>query len=130
MENNKKVTYTLDQRIINIIERRAYLSDIPQSRWLSDCIQLGFQMMVDDYNDNDKQPLVGAKRKRPNTIAKTFTLPMDVITTLNWFSEKLGMKKSHLIIGCVLNYEGAESEKLSQQIKKLMDSFEDNYFLQ
>lgn len=36
MGNYKKVTYTLDQRIINIIERRAYLSDKSQSRWLSD----------------------------------------------------------------------------------------------
>jgi hypothetical protein len=127
MDNKKKVTYTLDQRIINIIENRSYLSDQSQSRWLSNCIQLGFQMMVDDYNENDKQPLVGAKRKRPNTIPKTFTLPMDVITTLNWFSEKLVMKKSHLVIGCVLNFEKMESEKLSQQIKELMDSVEDSY---
>ena len=127
MENNKKVTYTLDQRIINIIENRSYLSDQSQSRWLSNCIQLGFQMMVDDYCDNDKQPLVGAKRKRPNTIAKTFTLPTDVITTLNWFSEKLGMKKSHLVIGAVLNYERLESEKLSQQIDELMASAFEEY---
>jgi len=34
------------------------------------------------------------------------------------------MKKSHLVIGCVLNYEKMESEKLSQQIKELMDSAE------
>jgi len=119
---NKKVTYTLGQRVINIIERRSYLSDISQSQWLSNCIQLGFQMMVDDYKDNNEQPLVGSKKKRLNTIPKTFNLPMDVITTLNWFSEKLGMKKSHLVIGCVLNFERAESEKLSQQIKELMDS--------
>ncbi|GEM_PF-1362907 len=126
MVNYKKVTYTLDQRIINIIERRSYLTDHSQSRWLSNCIQLGFQMMVDDYNDNNEQPLVGSKKKRLNTVPKTFTLPTDVITTLNWFSEKLGMKKSHLVIGCVLNYEKMESEKLSQQIDELMDSAEEH----
>jgi len=129
MDNNKKVTYTLDQRIINIIERRSFLSDQSQSRWLSNCIQLGFQMMVDDYYDNNEQPLVGAKKKRLNTIPKTFTLPTDVINTLSWFSKKLGIKKSHLVIGCVLSYEKMESEKLSEQIKELMGSVVESYDL-
>ena len=122
MVNHKKVTYTLDRRVINIIERRAFLSDFSQSRWLSNCIQLGFEIMVDDYYDNDKQPLVGAKHKRRYTTPKTFTLPIDVINTLSWFSEKLGMKKSHLVVGSVFNFERAESEKLSQQITELMAS--------
>ncbi len=78
--------------------------------------------MVDDYYDNNKQPLVGAKRKRHHTTPKTFTLPIDVINTLSWFSEKLGMKKSHLVVGSVLNFERAESEKLSNQIQQLMQS--------
>jgi len=124
MVNHKKVTYTLDQRVINIIERRSFLSDLSQSRWLSNCIQLGFQMMVDDYYDNGEQPLVGCDRKRPHTIPKTFTLPIDVINALSWFSDKLGMKKSHLVIGCVLNFDRTESEKLSHQIEQLMNSIE------
>jgi hypothetical protein len=129
MVNHKKVTYTLDQRVINIIERRSYLTDLSQSRWLSNCIQLGLEMMVDDYYDNDKKPLVGAKRKRPNSIPKTFTLPKGIINTLSWFSEKLDVKKSHLVIGCVLNFEKIESEKLYLQIDELMKSVVDSYDL-
>ncbi|MCN4144008.1 MAG: hypothetical protein LC437_02720 [Thiohalomonas sp.] len=127
MVNHKKVTYTLDQRVINIIERKSYLTDLSQSRWLSNSIQLGFEMMVDDYYDNDKKPLVGAKRKRPNTIPKTFTLPTDVVTTLNWFSEKLGMKKNHLVSASILNFEKTEEEKLDKKIDDLMKSVEEAY---
>jgi len=116
MVNNKKVTYTLDQNVINIIERRSYISNISQSRWLSNCIQLvGYQMMVND----DDSTLV-RERNRPNSIPKTYTLPKDVINILSWFSEKLGIKKSHLIIRCVLNFEKMESENASQRIKELM----------
>lgn len=81
--------------------------------------------MVDDDYDNNEQPLVGAKRKRLNTIAKTFTLPMDVITTLSWFSEKLGMKKSHLVVGCVLDIEKIQLEELFKEMKELRESVED-----
>lgn len=127
MVNHKKVTYTLEQRVINIIERRSFLSNISQSRWLSNCIMLGFEMMVDDYYDNNKQPLVGAPSKRRHTIAKTFTLPSDVVTSLNWFSEKLGMKKSHLVTASVLSFEKMEEQKLRQHIDELMANFMATY---
>ncbi len=124
MVKHKKVTYTLNKRAINTIERCSFLSDVPMSKFVSHCIELSYEMMIDDYYDNDKQPLVGAKKKRSNTIAKTFTLPIDVIRILEFFSDKLGMKKSHLVSASILNYEQMESEKLSQQIKELMDSAE------
>ena len=126
MNGHKKVTYTLSQRVINIIERGSFLSDLPMSRWLSNCIQYGYSMMVDDYYDNGKQPLVGLQRKRSGTIPKTFTLPTDVVETLCWFSEKLQMKKSHIVAAAVLNYQRAESERLSLQIKELMESAEND----
>jgi hypothetical protein len=127
MVNHKKVTYTLDQRVINIIERRSFLDDLSQSRWLSNCIQLGFEMMADDYYGNDFKSLVGAKRKRPKTIPKTFTLPLDVVTTLNWFSDKLVVKKSHLVIGCVLNHEKIVFEELYKKIDCLTDDCIESY---
>ena len=130
MVNHKKVTYTLSQRAINIIERRSFLSNQSQSRWLSQCIQLGFEMMVDDYYDNNKQPLVGAPSKRRHTIPKTFTLPSDVVTSLNWFSEKLGMKKSHLVTASVLSFEKMEEEKLRNHIDELMNNFIAKYSTQ
>ena len=49
-----------------------------------------------------------------------FTLPIDVVDTLSWFSQQLDVKKSHLVRCCILDFERKESEKLSQQIEELM----------
>ena len=120
MKKHKKVTYTLNRDIINMIDRGSFIETIPKSTYLSLCIQSGYEMMLEDYNDNDKKPLVGVARKRKGTIPKTFTLPIDVADTLSWFSHKLDVKKSHLVRCCILDFEKKESEKLSQQIEELM----------
>jgi hypothetical protein len=124
MKQHKKCTYTLDRRVINIIERRSFLCDISKSKLVSNCIELGYQMMVNDYYDNDKQPLVGVKKKRRNTTPITLSLGVDVLRNLEWFSDKLGMKKSHLVSASIINYEQIESDKLEKQIDKLMKSVE------
>jgi hypothetical protein len=103
-----------------MIDRGSFIETIPKSTYLSLCIQCGYEMMLEDYNDNDKKPLVGIARKRKDTIPKTFTLPIDVVDTLSWFSHKLDVKKSHLVRCCILDFERKESEKLSQQIEELM----------
>ncbi|WP_394707256.1 hypothetical protein [uncultured Desulfobacter sp.] len=87
-------------------------------------------MMMDEYNENNKKPLVGAPIRRHHTIPKTFTLPLDVINTLSWFSDKLGIKKSHLVVGSVLNFEKMEEAKFYQyrNIDDLMNAFVETYF--
>jgi hypothetical protein len=124
MKQHRKVTYTLDKGIIDIIEKRSFLGDISMSKFVSNCIVLGYEMMIDGYYENNKQQLVGVIRKRRNTIPKTFTLPIDVIDTLNFFSDKLDVKKSHLVRCCIRNFEIEESERLSKQIDELMKSVE------
>ena len=124
MKQHKKVTYTLDQRTIGIISRYSFLDDISKSKFVSICVQLSYEMMIDDDDDDDKEQFNGVKKKRKNTTPITFTLPIDVLRNLDWFSGKLDMKKSHLVSASILNYEQKESEKLSQKIDDLMRSSE------
>ena len=118
MNNHKKVTYTLPYAIIQTIEKRSFLSDSTMSRWLSDCIQNGYEMMLDGLYD--KQPLVGFRRRRNGTIPKTFTVPIKVVDTLKWFSKTLNVKISHLVTICVLNSECGNSDGKSYQLKDLL----------
>ena len=120
---NKKVTYTLPNFIIKSIEKRSFLADVPMSRLVSESIQNGYEMMVDGYYDNDKQPLVGIRRRRNGTIPKTFTVPIKVFETLSWFSKALNVRNSHLVTICVLNSEfgDLEGEQRLEDLIKIAD---------
>jgi hypothetical protein len=120
MIKNKKVAYTLDQKVIDIINEMSIVEKKSKSKCLADCIKRGYGTMLEDYYDNDEKPYnYTTGKRRKNTIAKTFTLPIYIVNDLDWFSKKLGMKKSHLIIFCVLNYERPKSNL--DQIDKIMD---------
>lgn len=130
MIKHKKVTYTLDRRSIDIIERRSFLEEISKSKLLSQCIQSGYELMIEEYYEYDNQPRIGVLKKFKNTIPKTFSLPTDVEAVLSYFSEELNLKKSHLVIGCIENFDRIESQKLSQQIDDLMKFVTvDNYYI-
>ena len=120
MNNHKKVTYTLPKAIINTVEKRSFLAEITMSRWLSNCIQIGYEMMIDGYYDNNKQQMEGVKKKRIGAIPKTFTVPIKVANTLKWFSQTLDIKTSHLVTLCVLNSENYRSEGKSLRMEELM----------
>jgi hypothetical protein len=120
MNNHKKVTYTLPYAIIQTIEKRSFLSDSTMSRWLSDCIQNGYEMMIDGYYDNDKQPLMGIRRKLKRTVPKTFSIPNNVFETLSWFSKTLNIRTSHLVTVCVLDFDNRNSEGKSLRMEELM----------
>ena len=89
------------------------------SRWLSDCIQNGYEMMLDGYYNNGKQPLVGIRRRRNGTIPKTFTVPIKAADTLSCFSKTLNVRTSHLVTVCVLNSECGDLEG-KQRLEDLM----------
>jgi hypothetical protein len=120
---NKKVTYTLPTGIINTIEKRSFLADVPMSRLVSESIQNGYEMMVDGYYDNGKRPLVGIRRRRNGTIPKTFTVPIKVFETLSWFSKALNVRNSHLVTVCVLNSElgNLEGKQRLEDLIKMAD---------
>lgn len=145
MINHKKVTYTLQKEIIDIIEKRSCLEKIPQSKLLSTYVQSGYEMLLEECDENNSGLISEFPKKIFNTIPKTFTLPIDVENTLTWFSNKLLIKKSHLVKACVKNYERMEKEKeqqkiseyiikikesdLNEQIDELMKLVEQTYFI-
>lgn len=131
MIKHKKVTYTLEKGIIDFIENKSDSLGISKSKLISLYIQSGYDLMVDEYYDNGCKPLVDVRKKRNNTIPKTFTLPIDVESTLSWFSKKLGVKKSHLVMGCIVDFEREfqrkEREKTSQIIDDLVKIVDESY---
>lgn len=118
MKNHKKVTYTLQKEIIDIIEKRSRLKKLPQSKLLSIYIQSGYEMLLEECDENDSESISKLPKKIFNTIPKTYTLPIDVENTLTWFSNKLLIKKSHLVKCCIKNYELMEKEKEQQRISE------------
>ena len=118
MKNHKKVTYTLQKEIIDIIEKKSHLEKIPQSKLLSIYIQSGYEMLLEECDENDRKLISKLPKKIFNTTPKTFTLPIDVENTLTWFSNKLLIKKSHLVKCCIKNYEFMEKEKEQQRISE------------
>ena len=131
MIKHKKVTYTIDRRSIAILEKRSFLEEISKSKLLSQCIQSGYELMIEEYYEYDNQPRIDqCLKKRSGTIPKTFNLPIEVEAVLSWFSEELNLKKSHLVIGCIINFDREESKKLSQQIDEMMKFVTvDNYYI-
>jgi hypothetical protein len=131
MIKHKKVTYTLEKGIIDFIENKSIRLGISKSKLISFYIQSGYDLLVDEYYENECKPLIGVRKKRDNTIPKTFTLPIDVENTLSWFSEKLGLKKSHLVLGCIVDYEidskRKEDDKISHIIGDLMKIVDESY---
>lgn len=118
MKNHKKVTYTLQKEIIDIIEKRSRLKKLPQSKLLSIYIQSGYEMLLEECDENNNELISKLPKKIFNTTPKTYTLPIDVENTLTWFSNKLLIKKSHLVKCCIKNYELMEKEKEQQRISE------------
>ena len=127
--HHKKVTYTLKPSVIEMIERRSLLTNISKSKLVSHYIVSGFDMMVDEYYENNKQPLNVVKKMNDN-IPMTFTISTDILDVIDFFSDKLDVKKSHLVMSCVVNFERElkkrEEEKLNQQIYELMELVEES----
>ena len=124
MKNHKKVTYTLQKEIIDIIEKKSHLEKIPQSKLLSIYIQSGYEMLLEECDGNNRELISKLPKKIFNTTPKTFTLPIDVENTLTWFSNKLLIKKSHLVKCCIKNYERMEKEKQQQELSEFVSKIE------
>ena len=127
MKKHKKVCYTFEKSIIDVIENRSRLENIPKSKILLFYIQSGYEMIYEEFENSDGKP-IKTIRKRKNTIPKNYTLPLDCLEVIDFFSEKLDVKKSHLVMSCVVNFERElkrkENEKLTKDIDDLMDEME------
>jgi len=120
MIKSKKVAYTLSPEVLDLIAENSALEKKTKSKYLANCIKRAYGTMLEDYYDNDEKPYsYTTGKRRKNTIRKTFTLPINIVNDLDFFSKKLGIKKSHLILFCVLNFERPKSNL--DQIDKIMD---------
>jgi hypothetical protein len=122
MGNHKKVTYTLDRDVVDYLKIRSRSLCITHSTYVAQSIQMGYEMMMEAYDENYRQPTVGVVRKRPQTIPITVSLPNDVVETLNGFSQILNIKKSHLVWCCVRNRQIEEAEPFYQLVREFMTS--------
>lgn len=133
MKTHRKVTYRFNQSIIDAIRDRAMIENITRSELLAFYIQQGYALMLEEFDESGGKPIPSI-RKRSNTIPKTYTLPIEVEQTLSWFSQKLDVKKSHLVMAVVIDFERKmaelEQKKLDAQIDELMKLAEEEYHLE
>ena len=84
-------------------------------------------LMADEYEESAGNP-IKVKGKKFGTKPKTFTLPIEVESTMSWFANALGLKKSHLVSVLIEHYlreeQRKEDEKISKEIQELMDIIE------
>ena len=133
MKTHRKVTYRFNQSIIDAIRDRAMIENITRSELLAFYIQQGYALMLEEFDESGGKPIPSI-RKRSNTIPKTYTLPIEVEQTLSCFSQKLDVKKSHLVMALVIDFERKmaelEQKKLDAQIDELMKLAEEEYHLE
>ena len=77
---------------------------------------------MEEYYRTNQEPMLDAPKKRFNTFAKTYSLPIDVENKLTWFSDKFLLKKSHLIRACYIYYIYKEEEKKNKEFQEKMHS--------
>jgi hypothetical protein len=122
MEIRRKVTYTLDRDIIDHIRIQSRSLNISHSGYVAQSILMGLEMMMEGYDENNQQPIIGVVRKRPHTIPITLTLPIEVADALNGFSHILNVKKSHLVRCCIRNREIEDEEPFFRLVREFMAS--------
>jgi len=88
--------------------------------------------MADEYSESGGKP-IKSLTKRFGAVPKTFTLPIGVVEILNWFSDMLSVKRSHLVSALIVDFESEmkrkEDEKISQQIDALMKIVDESYHI-
>lgn len=103
MRTHKKVTYTLPKDIIVSIEVELLMKqsvgvEKSKSSIIKDCLLQSFGLFESELVEYGKKEFENIPKKFPNTIPKTYTLPIEMVERLDYYSKELGIKKSHLIL--------------------------------
>ncbi len=53
---SKKACYTLDQKVIDILNEMSFVEKKSKSLCMVDCIKRAYGSMLEDYYENDKKP--------------------------------------------------------------------------
>jgi predicted DNA-binding protein YlxM (UPF0122 family) len=108
MKKHKKVTYSLSLEVITIINVK-YLKElsignhISKSSIIRKSIEDSFKVFEEELKNWDTKK--NYRKRLFNTIPKTFSLPFEIDEKLNYYSKKLKVKKSHLVIYSIILQE-------------------------
>ena len=104
MKTHKKVTYRLSENQlleINIVKlmKSIELNGVKttKSSIIKDCLLNSFGLFEKELVENGGKPFDKIPKKFSDSIPLTITLPFEVVDELDYYSTKLGIKKSHLV---------------------------------
>ena len=111
MNTHKKCTFTLKESTLIDIDIMKLMelvggTDVSKFSIINDCLLKSFGLFESELVEYGKSHFKGSPKKYFNTKPITVTLPFEIVDSLDFYSKKLGIKKSHLVmIGIVLNRE-------------------------
>ena len=104
MKTHKKVTYRLSENQLLEIDILMLMKSVKpkngittKSSIIKDCLLNSFGLFERELVENGGKPLSGFPKKFSDSIPITITLPFEVVDELDYYSTKLGIKKSHLV---------------------------------
>ena len=104
MKTHKKVTYRLSENQLLNIDIILLMNSVElngarttKSSIIKDCLLQSFELFEKELMDNGGKPFEKIPKKFSDSIPLTITLPFDVVDKLEYYSTKLGVKKSHLV---------------------------------
>jgi len=103
----KKVTYILEEEThlhiaIRMLMKMGDGIKISKSEYIRDSLLANFEIFEDELKNDNIEQLAKLSKVFVGTKPITVTLPIEVIEKLEYYSEKLGMKKSHLVMCSIL----------------------------
>jgi len=107
MKTHKKVTYTIDedtllQMDIVILMLFGEGKKISKSEYIKNCLINSFDTFEEEIEEENIKILKKLSTNLFGTKPITITLPFEVVEKLEYYSEKLGVKKSHLVMCSIL----------------------------
>ncbi|WP_457747549.1 hypothetical protein [Sulfurimonas sp.] len=107
MKTHKKVTYTLDEDTLLHIDITILIlfgegKMISKSAYIKNCLINSFDIFEKEIEEENIEKLSRWSKKYEGTKPMTVTLPFEVVEKLDFYSQVLKMKKSHLVMCSVL----------------------------
>ncbi len=110
---NKEITFTLEDDThlhiaIGMLMKMGEGIKIRKSEYIRDSLLANFEIFEDELKNDNIEQLAKLSKVFVGTKPLTVTLPIEVIEKLEYYSKKLGMKKSHLVMCSLLLDEEEE----------------------
>ena len=104
MITHKKVCYRLSENQLLEIDIVMLMKSVEPNRVrttkssiIKNCLLASFGLFEKELVESAGKQLSGVPKKLSNSIPITITLPFEVVDKLDYYSSKLGVKKSHLV---------------------------------